>query len=67
MSKLKENILFVLIFFIGFVVGITLFEFYDKIAIEKNIVGGAILTVLVLLDKIYKFSDKIKRMLTFIK
>lgn len=69
MSKTKENILIGLIFTIGFAVCTTVFEFliYDRIAIEKNIIVGVIVSILILLDKKYKFSDKVVRMLTFIK
>jgi hypothetical protein len=69
MNKIKENILVGLIFTIVFTVSITAFEFfrYDRIAIEKNIIGGVIVSILILLDKRYKFSDKVVRMLTFIK
>ena len=69
MNKTKENILTALIFTIGFTVFTTLFEFwvYDRIAIEKNIIGGVIVSIMILLDKKYKFSDKIRRKLTFIK
>ena len=69
MSKLKENIVISLIFFICFSVGMTAFEFwiYDKIDIQKNLIGGGILAFLILLDRKYKFTNKIKRMLTFIK
>jgi glycopeptide antibiotics resistance protein len=69
MSKLKENIVISLIFFIAFSVGMTAFEFwiYDKIDIQKNLIGGGILAFLILLDRKYKFLDKIKKKLTFIK
>jgi len=69
MSKLKENIVISLIFIIVFSVGMTAFEFwiYDKIDIQKNLIGGGVLAFLILLDRKYKFTNKIKRMLTFIK
>tara|TARA_R110001583_G_scaffold7286_1_gene36271 strand:+ start:3340 stop:3549 length:210 start_codon:yes stop_codon:yes gene_type:complete len=69
MSKLKENIVISLIFFIVFSVGMTAFEFwiYDEIDIQKNLIGGGVLAFLILLDRKYKFSERIKRMLTFIK
>lgn len=69
MSKLKENILFVVIFFTIYTALMTVVEYwrYDEIDLAKNIIGGIIVTTLLLLDKIYKFSDKIKKRLTFIK
>ncbi len=69
MSKIKENILFTLIFLIGFTVSFTVFDFFyhDEIDFIKSIITSGIITFLLLLDKRYKFSDKITRMLTFIK
>ena len=40
---------------------------YDEIDLVKNVIGGSIVTTLLLLDRIYKFSDKIKKKLTFLK
>ena len=66
---MKEYILFALIFFIGFVFCLTVFDFFysDGIDIVRVVITGGIVTFLLLLDKIYKFSDKIKQKLTFIK
>ncbi|MBI9057868.1 MAG: hypothetical protein JEZ01_08835 [Labilibaculum sp.] len=69
MNRTKENIIFVLIFSVVFAIVTTAFEFwiYDWVKIEKNIIVGVTVSILLLLDKIYKFSDKIKQKLTFIK
>lgn len=69
MSKLKENILFFVIFFTIYTALMIIVEYwrYDEIDFVKNVIGGVIVTTLLLLDKIYKFSDKIKKKLTFIK
>ncbi|MDE5419215.1 hypothetical protein L3049_14540 [Labilibaculum sp. DW002] len=69
MNRTKENIIFVLIFSVVFAIVTTAFEFwiYDWVKIEKNIIVGLTVSILLLLDKIYKFSDKIKQKLTFIK
>lgn len=40
---------------------------YDEIDLAKNVIGGIIVTTLLLFDRIYKLSDKIKKKLTFIK
>lgn len=69
MNRTKENIIFVLIFSVVFAIVTTAFEFwiYDWVKIEKNIIVGVTVSILLLLDKICKFSDKIKQKLTFIK
>ncbi len=69
MNKLKENILFALISLTIFTTCFTAFDFFyrDEIDIVRSITTSGIITIAFLLDRKYKFSAKITRMLTFIK